>query len=100
MTVSIAQQTREWTAEQLAAIEALAQSGPDGIALIASYGPGPLRAAILGLHAELRSRGHVHPALPPLPPAPDCGEALAELRQAASAAATELGAIDSPSARV
>jgi ATP-dependent helicase/nuclease subunit A len=68
------------------------------VELIASYGAGQLRAATLSTYGELRSRGAREPALPPLGPAPRDG--LEELRQAASALASELGAIPDPSARV
>ena len=44
---------------------ALAELGD--VELIASYGAGPLRGAIVGVYNELRSRGEREPALPPLP---------------------------------
>jgi ATP-dependent helicase/nuclease subunit A len=68
------------------------------VELIASYGAGALRAATLGTHAELRSRGEREPALPPLGPEP--GGAERDLHAAASLLARELGAIPDPSAKV
>lgn len=68
------------------------------VELIASYGAGALRAAVLATYSELRSRGERAPALPPLPPPPVHAEG--ELREAAAALATELGATADPSAKV
>ena len=68
------------------------------IELIASYGAWALRAAVLAIYGELRSRGEREPALPPLPPPPE--HADRELREAAAALAAELGAIPEPSAKV
>ena len=45
--------------------------------MIASYGAEALRGAILSVHGELRSRGQLAPALPPLAPAPELAPALA-----------------------
>ncbi len=53
------------------ALEEIAGSGAAGTALVASYRPDQLRFAILGTHAELRSRGQREPALPPFPPYPE-----------------------------
>src|SRR4029079_6683665 len=50
------------------ALEDLAQNAPGGVDLIAAYSPGMLRSGIIATHAELRSRGELQPALPPLPP--------------------------------
>jgi ATP-dependent helicase/nuclease subunit A len=82
------------------ALEDLAQNVAGGVELIAAYGAGPLRGAIHGLYAELRSRGETDPALPPLPASPDLGDARSELEQAAAGAAAELGAIPNPTVRV
>ncbi len=69
--------------------------------LIASYGAGPLRAAIVGTYVELRSRGESDPRLPPLTaPELDLAGAGAQLRDAADAAALGLGAIPDPSAKI
>ena len=51
------------------ALEELARQDPRAIDLIAGYGAGGLRSAILQVHGELRSRGQRRPALPPLAPA-------------------------------
>ena len=82
------------------ALEDLAQNVPGGVDVIAAYGPGPLRAAILGVYAELRSRGEPDPSLPQLPAGPDLGDLRGELEQAAARAAAELGAIADPALRV
>jgi ATP-dependent helicase/nuclease subunit A len=82
------------------ALEELAQNESGGIDLIAGYGAGPLRGAIIGVYRELRARGELDPELPPLGPAPDLearGEALA---QATAAVAAELGEIPAPAVRV
>ncbi len=68
--------------------------------LIASYNPGPLRSATIATYHELRSRGQLHPALPPLAAAPDLAGARSVLRTAAAALAAELGAALQPSAKV
>ena len=80
--------------------DALEGLGAAGVELIAAYGAAALRAAILAVHGELRSRGQVAPALPPLPPAPDLEGTRTALREAAGVAARELGAIDKPSVKV
>ncbi len=53
---------------------------------VAAFDVGGLRAMVVGVHAELRSRGTAEPQLPE-PPAPDLGAAL---RQAAETAAMTL----------
>ncbi len=83
-----------------AALEELAQNHPGGVELIASYGAGPLRAAILGAYEELRSRGSLEPRLPALAAAPELGPARTDLLEAAAVLAGELGALPEPSARV
>ncbi len=70
----------------------------DDVELIASYGAGALRGAILRTYGELRSRGQREPGLPPLGPAPP--DASRELQGGAAAVAAELGAIPEPSAKV
>jgi ATP-dependent helicase/nuclease subunit A len=82
------------------ALEELARNDPSAIDLIAAYGAGGLRSAILRVHDELRSRGQRRPALPALPPAPDLAATRSELRAARAAAAAELGAIEDPGAKV
>ncbi|MBV9194909.1 MAG: UvrD-helicase domain-containing protein [Solirubrobacterales bacterium] len=82
------------------AIEDLAEHAAGGVDLIAAYGAGPLRAGILAMHDELRSRGERRPALPPLPAAPDLDAARRRLQAAGRAVAADLGAIADPSARV
>jgi ATP-dependent helicase/nuclease subunit A len=82
------------------AIEALAGEVEGGVELIAAYTPPALRAAIAQVHAELRSRGQGHPALPPVPAAPELEDVRAELVRAAARAADELGAIADPSPKI
>ncbi len=81
------------------AVEDLAHNASGGVELIAAHRTG-LREAILGAYAELRARGELRPSLPPIPPAPDLEPLRDELFDAATAAARELGAIESPAARV
>ncbi|MBV9417283.1 MAG: UvrD-helicase domain-containing protein, partial [Solirubrobacterales bacterium] len=81
-------------------LEELARADPAVIDLIAAYGAGGLRGAILQVHDELRSRGERRPRLPELPPPPDLDTARRELQTAATLAAAELGAIDEPGAKV
>ncbi len=82
------------------ALEELARHAPPAIDLIAGYGAGTLRTAIIQVHDELRSRGERRPRLPALEPAPDLDAPRAELERAASAALSELGLIDEPGAKV
>ncbi len=86
------------------ALEELGRQGfgphPPAIDLIAAYGAGTLRSAILQIHDELRSRGERRPRLPALAPAPDPGPARAALERAAAAALAELGALDDPGVKV
>ncbi|HYB25728.1 MAG TPA: UvrD-helicase domain-containing protein, partial [Solirubrobacteraceae bacterium] len=82
------------------ALEELARTSPDTVDLIAAYGAGGLRSAILQVHGELRSRGQRRPVLPPLGPAPDLEAARSVLRDARAAAVRELATIDHPGARV
>ena len=81
------------------ALQELAGSGGAAVDLVADYGAGPLRAAILGVYAQLRSSGQLAPHLPPCPPLPGPGAAR-DLDRAALALAAELGAVPEPSARV
>ena len=73
---------------------------PPAIDLIAGYGAGTLRTAIIQVHDELRSRGERRPRLPALPPAPDLEPSRGELERAATAALSELAALDEPGAKV
>jgi ATP-dependent exoDNAse (exonuclease V) beta subunit len=73
-----------------AALDALVdEHGRAALALIAAYRPSELRAAIVDLHGELRSRGEEEPALPPARPAP-LGPAHSALALARAQAAAEL----------
>jgi ATP-dependent exoDNAse (exonuclease V) beta subunit len=73
-----------------AALDALAdEHGRAALALIAAYRPNELRAAIVDLHGELRSRGEEEPSLPPARPAP-LGPARSALALARAQAAAEL----------
>jgi ATP-dependent helicase/nuclease subunit A len=81
-------------------LEELGETEPGGVELIAAYAPGGLRGAILGAYGDLRSRGEIEPRLPNLGAVPDLEAARDRLRAAASAASRELGALDSPPARV
>ena len=65
------------------ALEELARHAPPAIDLIAGYGAGTLRTAIIQVHDELRSRGERRPRLPALEPAPDLDAPRAELERAA-----------------
>jgi ATP-dependent helicase/nuclease subunit A len=69
--------------------------------LLAAYGLGPVRGAVLGTFAELRSRGAAEPALPALARSTvglsDAGVSLVE---AAAAAAGSLDALPSQGAKV
>ncbi len=56
---------------------------------VAAFDLGGLRAMVLGVHAELRSRGEAEPLLPE-PPAPDAEAALREAEAAAVEALAEL----------
>jgi len=81
------------------ALEELAREADGAVDLIAAYGAGPLRAAVLGAYGRLRCTGALHPRLPPVPDDPD-PPATAELARAAAAMAAELGQVDAPGARV
>jgi ATP-dependent helicase/nuclease subunit A len=82
------------------ALDGLAD-GPGVVELIAAYGVGTLRAAILGVSGQLRSLGQREPRLPPIAAAVAAGaDPGATLRTAAGALATELGAIPDPGATV
>ncbi len=86
----------ERAAERLAAaafdtaLDELADAhGTAALALIAAYRPAELRAAIVDLHGELRSRGEEQPALPLARPAP-LGPAHSALALARAQTAAEL----------
>ncbi len=66
---------------------------PPAIDLIAAYGAGGLRGAILQVHDELRSRGARRPRLPPVAPPPELDEPRRELELAAAAALSELAGL-------
>ncbi len=69
--------------------------------LLAGHGVGPVRAAVLGTYAELRSRGQSTPELPALPAlSVGLDEARAALLTAAAVAASELGGVVEPGAKV
>jgi ATP-dependent helicase/nuclease subunit A len=82
------------------ALDELAKSSERAVDLIAAYGPGPLRAAILGTYAQLRSGGQSAPRLPACPQPTGLAAAAAALGRAADAVAAELAALTNPSARV
>jgi ATP-dependent exoDNAse (exonuclease V) beta subunit len=69
----------------------LAAGGSGREETVAAFDIGGLRSVVLGLHAELRSRGEAEPVLPQ-PPEPDVEGALREAAAAASEAAAELKA--------
>ncbi len=76
---------------------------PAGSELIAAYGPAPLRAAIAGIHDELRARGELAPSLPRVPEPPlaiDLQAASGLVEQLAASVLRELGEIDEPGRRV
>ncbi|HKG04603.1 MAG TPA: UvrD-helicase domain-containing protein [Conexibacter sp.] len=77
------------TAFDAALDELVDQHGRAALALIAAYRPRDLRAAIVDLHGELRSRGEEKPALPPARPAP-LSPAHSALALARAQAAVEL----------
>jgi ATP-dependent exoDNAse (exonuclease V) beta subunit len=71
--------------------------------LIASYGALALRAAILAVYRQLRSRGQSQPSLPALPAPPSTGtggDAATTFRSVAATLAAELGGLPDPSAKV
>ncbi|HEY1568217.1 MAG TPA: UvrD-helicase domain-containing protein, partial [Solirubrobacteraceae bacterium] len=83
-----------------AALDELAREDARAVDLIADYTQWSLRAAVMGVHAQLRSAGQEHPRLPEIPDdAGGSGEGgvsdggAAELTAAARALAAELGAI-------
>jgi ATP-dependent helicase/nuclease subunit A len=75
---------------------------PPGAELIAAHGPAALRAGILAVHGELRSRGQLAPGLPVVAAAGEgdlrCARAAATA--AARALARELSALPDPGVRV
>ena len=72
---------------------------PPAIDLIAGYGAGTLRTAIIQVHDELRSRGERRPRLPALPPAPDLEPSRGELERAATAALSDSRRSTNPARR-
>ncbi len=85
-----------------AALDDLAREDSRAVDLIADYTQWSLRAAVLGVYAQLRSAGQERPRLPEIPAAALDGDdgGAAELTAAAHALAGELGAIADPSPRV
>jgi ATP-dependent helicase/nuclease subunit A len=81
------------------ALDQVARERPGAVELLAAYGAGPLRAATLGVYAQLRSAGRLAPRLPSCPEA-DVESAWRELVRTAGALAVELGAVPEPSSRV
>jgi ATP-dependent exoDNAse (exonuclease V) beta subunit len=81
------------------ALQRLAGERSAGVDLVAAYGAGPLRAAVLSVYAQLRSGGQVAPRLPALPGTAVDG-ARAELVRASAALLSELAAVPSPGVRV
>ena len=81
------------------ALAELARTDAGAVELVANYGAGPLRAAVLGVYAQLRSRGQQSPRLPPCPPPPG-PESAGALGAAVEALAAELGMIADPGAKV
>ena len=77
----------------------LERADPDAASLLADYGAGPLRAAILAVYGQLRSQGQAEPRLPPAPPPPGPGAGVA-LEAAARAVAAELAEIAEPGPKV
>jgi ATP-dependent helicase/nuclease subunit A len=83
------------------ALPAVSERVPElGELLASGGGVGAVRGAVFAAFSELRSRGVVAPALPPLAGAPELGPLRAALLSCAAAAARELGAIAEPSAKV
>ena len=73
----------------------------DPVELIAAYGVGTLRAAVLSVHDQLRSLGTLEPRLPELPSPPaGAGDPASQLHAAASALAAELGQVAEPGVSV
>ncbi len=81
------------------ALTELARRESRAVELIADYGAGPLRAAVLATYAQLRSGGELHPRLPAAPP-PDETDPGRRLADAAAVLAGELGAVPAPGTRV
>jgi ATP-dependent helicase/nuclease subunit A len=81
------------------ALDELARSDDRAVDLIAAYGPGPLRAAIIATYGQLRSIGETRPSLPEVPE-PALADVAAELAAAAASARRELGKVMSPGVKV
>ena len=83
------------------ALEGLAAHAFDPVELIAAYGVGTLRSAVLTVHDQLRSLGQLEPRLPELPsPPPGAEDPAARLHEAAAALAAELGQVADPGVSV
>ncbi len=81
------------------ALDELAGSAEGAVDLIATYGPGPLRAATIATYGQLRSIGASLPRLPDVPE-PTLAGAAAELAAAAASAGRELAGVTAPKAKV
>jgi ATP-dependent helicase/nuclease subunit A len=82
-------------------LEGLADDAIDPVELIAAYGVGTLRAAVLTVHDQLRSLGRPEPRLPELPsPPPGGADPASQLHAAALALAAELGLLADPGVSV
>jgi ATP-dependent exoDNAse (exonuclease V) beta subunit len=82
------------------ALTELAAARPAAVDLIAAYGTGSLRAAVVSVHGQLRSAGARTPALPVVTvDAAAAGASAASLARTAAEVAAELGALDAPSAK-
>ncbi len=83
------------------ALEGLTADAIDPVELIAAYGVGTLRAAVLTVHDQLRSLGQLAPRLPEVPPSPPgTPDPAIQLRAAAAALAGELGQVADPGVSV
>jgi ATP-dependent helicase/nuclease subunit A len=67
----------------------LEEGGPERERTVAAFDVAGLRAAVLGVHAELRSRGEEEPRLPD-PPHPNVEKALGEVARVAAETLVEL----------
>ncbi|MGO9823008.1 MAG: UvrD-helicase domain-containing protein [Solirubrobacteraceae bacterium] len=81
------------------ALAELARTDGGAVGLVADYGAGPLRTAVLSVYAQLRSRGRGSPRLPACPPRPGPDSAV-ELSGAVEALMTELGMVAQPGPKV
>ncbi|HET9124941.1 MAG TPA: UvrD-helicase domain-containing protein [Solirubrobacteraceae bacterium] len=83
------------------ALEGWTTDALDPVELIAAYGLGTLRRAILSTHDQLRSLGALAPDLPPVPRPPHgAPDPAARLRSAAASVCAELNGIADPGVSV